>query len=546
MRFLEEHRLTITVLTPVHIGCGEDYTPTDYVIDEDALFAFGSAALAHTLPAQAREQLNQLVQGRQQKNVLQKIQRLFYEHRETIMAKASHYLPVAPGVADLYQERIGQIAQREENNNKVINRLAIERTFYHPLSQKPIIPGSSLKGAIRTALLDQRNKVQRHRNQEKNRELQQRLFHYSAGKFELDPMRLVHLADTDDWEDEERVTSEIRFAVNRRCREPVSGKARNTMAEDKGLYQLLETLPEWGLRAYSSRLTLQKFEQLQKSDKLPTIRWTMAQIATACNAFYQPLLKQELNILGERSYAHPDWLVAMKALLDDIQPLLASKQAFLLRVGRHSGAEAVTLNGLRSIQIMQGKEKKPQYKNKPTSLWLAADTNQARSEMYPFGWLLIEINPSDALPACLLQLDEQANATGYQVWRDKQQQRIQGIQNKLTEEAKQAEEQKKEEEAKRRAEEERQRVIASMTEEQRAIYELREAFQQAKTIDTGRIKPQDQVPGRATELIKEATGWPQRDRDALGDLVMEIYEYSEMLKGKKGKERRERIAKLRG
>lgn len=32
--FLTSYRLAITPLSPIHIGCGEDYVPTNYVIDD--------------------------------------------------------------------------------------------------------------------------------------------------------------------------------------------------------------------------------------------------------------------------------------------------------------------------------------------------------------------------------------------------------------------------------------------------------------------------------------------------------------------------------
>ncbi len=153
MKFLNEHRLKITTLTPVHIGCGEDYTPTDYVIHDDALYAFDSVSAADALPPNAKEELRKVLQGNVRDDALMRIQKLFYEQRESLMAQATHYLWVARGIADLYQRRIGQVARREKQGTNVINQLEIERSFYNPVSHRLVIPGSSLKGAIRTALL---------------------------------------------------------------------------------------------------------------------------------------------------------------------------------------------------------------------------------------------------------------------------------------------------------------------------------------------------------------------------------------------------------
>jgi hypothetical protein len=64
----------------------------------------------------------------------------------------------------------------------------------------------------------------------------------------------------------------------------------------------------------------------------------------------------------------------------------------LLRLGRHSGAECVTIEGHRQIKIMQGKGQPPKTEKEATTLWLAADhpkpqPNQRR-DLKPFGWVV--------------------------------------------------------------------------------------------------------------------------------------------------------------
>lgn len=551
MKFLQEHHLKITALTPVHIGCGEDYTPTDYVIDDETLFAFDSSTVSTALPENARQRLMSLVSGSRQDGVLKQIQRLFHEHREPLMAKASHYLPVTSGVAELYKQRIGQMAQPEDN---AINQLAIERTFYNSVNQMPVIPGSSLKGAIRTALLDFVNDGRCLTEEEKqflgpterekekaNKKLQNRLFD-CRNKFEKDPMRLIRLDDA-LYAGNDDIRSEIRFAVNRPRSEPAQGKTGRTMAKDKGIPQLLEALPGLNVHAYDSRLTIQGVGQLpqKEKDKLPSDQfyWDIKQIAQACNKFYRPLLEQEMNIIGQRGYVEPDWI---SQLLACIKPLLESNKALLLRVGRHSGAEAVTLNGVRRIKIMQGKDKSPAYESQPRTLWLAADEQNSRSEMVPFGWLLIEIDPPDNPPAVLENLRKRLNDSNQQ-WLEKQQCRIVELQEKLTQRKQQEEEQKQARLAKQQAEQEKQRRLASMTEEERGLEELKTWFEQDRANNA--LTRQGRVPGRLHELITSATNWPPKDRMELCTLAEMIYHSLGMLKGKNGRERKAKIQKLK-
>lgn len=536
MNFLHEHHLRITTLSPVHIGCGEDYIPTNYVIDHEAnaLYAFDSAS---ALPDDAKDQLMALVEGNSQgRDILLEIQEFFYKKRDPLIAKCSHSLRVAPGVADLYQKRIGKIAQRENTGGKVANKLEIERTFYNPVSQQPIIPGSSLKGAIRTALLNQelRNK-KTISNRSNNAELQKELFKYSD--LEKDPMRLVHLADSNcEFDNETEINSKICFALNRPRHELKPGKSATS--NDKRLYQLLETLPEG--HTCESRLTIQSVDQIDNKDKLPSIDWNLDEIAKACNAFYKKLLLEEMDILSEKNYITPNRKKLMEELLAVIDPELESCTAMLLRVGRHSGAEAVTLDGVRNIKIMQGKGKQPIYEEKPRTLWLAADAQETRSDMKPFGWLLVEIDPPGELSEILKEIKQPVNAEAKK-WGEKQKKRIKELRDKLSEQEKQ----KQKHLAEKKIEEEAERKIAKMTETERNIESLKKQYRQEKDVDN--LKPGGPCTDNLNKLLNEAetSDWPAKDIIALCDFAEELYKELEMFKGQKGRGRKGRIKKLR-
>jgi CRISPR-associated protein Csm5 len=69
--------------------------------------------------------------------------------------------------------------------------------------------------------------------------------------------------------------------------------------------------------------------------------------------------------------------------------------AFLLRIGRHSGGEALTLSGVRSIKIMQGRGQQAKWEKQPKTWWLAADDISNKQDLLPFGWVLVEIDPKE-------------------------------------------------------------------------------------------------------------------------------------------------------
>lgn len=395
--FLNHYTLKYTPLSPLHIGADESYEPGNYVIDEEAgaLYSFDSRAVLAGLSDSDRQQLLGIVNGKPDDTMLTRVQLFFHNHREKLLAYAMPPVPTASGVKSLYEKRIGKTAQHEGQGRRVINKLEIERTFYNPVDGRPLLPGSSIKGAIRTSLLDGINNEKSliDRN-ERNQQLQQRLF---DGKFHTDPMRLVSIADAGWQGSADKPSCQVQFAVNRK-RKPVKkdGIWVQSQAEASNLYQLLECVAPHHYQSFTGSLTLLNTQSVAQNNlKLPKqqFHWTAKDIANACNDFYVGLFWQEFNAIKERGYLKTDWLNQMEQLLDNgLSKRLHDGDAFLLRVGRHSGAEALTLNGLRNIMI-KGKGKEKTWEKQPKTWWLVADDVSNKQGLLPFGWLLVEIDP---------------------------------------------------------------------------------------------------------------------------------------------------------
>ncbi len=412
--FLNHYTLKYTPLSPVHIGTDESYEPGNYVIDDEAgaLYSFDSGAALAGLSDSDKQQLLTIVNSRPDDTLLTKVQAFFYNHREKLLAYAMPPVPTASGVKTLYEKRIGKTAQQEGQGRRVINKLEIERTFYNPVDGKPLLPGSSIKGAIRTALLDGINNEKPLNRNERNQQLQERLL---DGKFDTDPMRLVSVADAGWQGSADKPACQVQFAVNRK-RKPVikDGIFVKSQAETRDLYQLLECVAPCHYQSFTGSLTLLNTQSVgQNNPKLPKqeLHWTAKDIAKACNDFYVGLFWQEFNAIKERGYLKTAWLNQMEQLLDNgLSKRLHDGDAFLLRVGRHSGAEALTLNGVRKIKIMQGRGERPKEESQPKTWWLAADDISNKQDMLPFGWVLVEINPQEPDSPLQHWLENDSNA----------------------------------------------------------------------------------------------------------------------------------------
>lgn len=544
--------LVLTPLSPVHMGTGRDYEPTDYVIDGETLYALNSAEMGKALLPAERKRLEAVTNGPPSVAMLRSVQGLFFEARERLSARAADAMPVAPGLAALYQARVGQTAQKESTGREIINRMAIERCAREGGGGDAIIPGSGLKGAIRTALLNALNDGTGRRSdamgRDAHRQLEQDLLGYQAGRFEQDPLRLLNVTDACPV-DRGAPHTEIRFAVNRHKRARKAAADR-TGPEPRGAYQLLETLMPMRLRAFEATLATQDVppEAAVREDWVPRAdrRFPASEIAQACHSFYGRLFEAELEQLRSRGFLSSDWAAAQARLLEVVQSRLDSGRAFLLRVGRHSGAESVTIEGARSIKIMAGKGKEPRHLSEATTWWLAAGDHDDQRHLVPFGWVLAEMRrPGEALP----ELSGVGEAVGpYQrplvEWIKNEHRRREELQLRRRQADRLRREAEARAEAEQHAQREREARMASLSAEERKLEELATWYEEDRA--AGRADAGGRLTNRLGELIAESADWPQDSRTALADLGERIYGLVGWGKGKKKQEKKARLAGLRG
>jgi CRISPR-associated protein Csm5 len=405
MNFLESHNLLISTLSPVHIGCGEDYEPTNYVIDGETLHAFDPARLLARLEQKQREELSRALDDR---NPVLAAQRFFFRHQALAIEIACHCAPVASAAARHYAARIGQIANQQQDGGQVINKLEIARTAFNTLSSLPVLPGSSLKGAMRTALLEAlRAQTGRHysitdqeagRNNEAARKAKDMERDILGGSFETDPLRLVKVADATflpgsykaknakgEEVQRERMARSILFqAIRKKC--------PNQFAASGNIETLVECIPAGQPRAFASQLVIE--HKSDRGEKTPRRQVDFVTLAKACNGFYTERFASELAMLEANGYVSPAWAQnARNRLLPTgiWGKVIATGGGFLLRIGRHSGAESVTIDAPRKIRIMKGKGQPADWDTEASTVWLAASEPGATDGMWPFGWIFVQV-----------------------------------------------------------------------------------------------------------------------------------------------------------
>jgi CRISPR-associated protein Csm5 len=515
--FLDTTRCTISTLSPVHIGCGEDYYPTNYVIDDGLLHHFSEEGLLSALTLAEKNALANLA-GEQSENGIKKIQEFIFSKKDRLQFQATHSVPLSKALEDFYRSRIGQTAQHEAKGKKVNNKLEIARHAFNPYNQTPYFAGSSIKGAIRTALLNALNQgdplpmrldINRDAPRGSGDQLQKRVLGYQAISDNLekgikgDPLRLLKVSDAIYSHADNLHASEIRFAVNR--------KNKPSKFEAKGLNQLLECMPANRSRGLT-------FDMTFLADQFSHYRWTLRDICIACNEFFVPQLEKELDLLQQLNHCDSSWAKGVENLLaNELAEAFREHKAFLLRVGQHGGAESNTLEGVRHIKIMQGQGNPSKYLDKPTTIWLAANHKDEQHGLLPFGWVLVEIGD--------FKFDKTHDFIKAQAQKDYElQDKLQGLvarrreflESENLKREKQALEEAQAIEAERLKEEVQQAKLAKladMTPEQQVIFELKDALEKDKNPDpTGPLR--QQLAG----AIKQAENWTSEDKVALFEI----------------------------
>lgn len=354
----ERIHLVLTALSPIHIGCGQDYAPYEYVDTEDGNVAvFGTGQLMRAIPEQARPRLAKAAQDTDRPE--RKLQKVIAEFRDALLA----------------QEGIRTIPKLARRLPEGTNIRRIERTGFDPLTDGALLPGSSIKGALRTAWLGRHHDLLR------------------VGIPE-DPLRLLAVADAP-------AANEARalMFLQRVHKKPLH---HNPGSASSVRYDyLLEAIQRRG--KFQTDLTLR---QPERDARVRSQIGSIAELVAAANAHYKPELDHCLAYLADmkRDFGYGnDWAnwidkninqrtgKAKDSKTGEIREvttfggMMAEGRGFLLRIGKHGGAESLTLPGQRQIRTKYG------TKTTTHTMTLTANDANEPNKAEPFGWVFVQL-----------------------------------------------------------------------------------------------------------------------------------------------------------
>lgn len=381
--------LYLYILSPVHIGCDEVYEPTTFTVDEQRrkLISFDPMDFITSLTPEERERFTKLCMEGSVSSLIG-----IYKFMTGRKIKGEEIEVAADFIS--HYGAVKRLPMGDEKKiNQELNRFAIARTAFNPHSNMPYIPGSSLKGALRTAYLSALAKKEGIRNvwegkiKGVGKERDDKIYsfiksHHVAqelernllkGSFDTDPFRMVKVSDFLPFGN---VKTKIAYAVNR--------KKKEARFEARGIAQILEVLQPGAV--FKGTINIQQPHERAKIEEPVSFE----SLWSSLGSFYRPLLEAETKVLADIG---ADGKAAMA--IQEKFPAGLGEKAMLVRCGRHSGAESVTIEGNRYIRIMQAQKKPPKFASAATTLWLAAESRRPSSnrDLFPFGWAILSTEP---------------------------------------------------------------------------------------------------------------------------------------------------------
>lgn len=392
-------KIRLEFITPVHIGSGEYLNPFDYVIKDNYCYRINYTSFLDYLSATKKEEFNNLINNNRFIELRKFIVQNFNPSNEnSYLYKTS----ISKNFKDAYLKNI------DNPENKLVLQGFIRRGDY-----KPFIPGSSIKGAIRTAVLNYilENKylkenvdieskiIDAFKNISKkhninNRDIDSKKIEYfllnnENAKINIpnDPFRLLEIPDITLSDNDDILVEQI---VNRRIK---GNKLTPTRQSWQMFYEITNSKVTTNLQSSIFTRTLvinfknvirKKLKNLSNNKLSNIISFFLDEelIIKACNSFYKKIALNEYKKYFE-TYI-PENLNEIKKIMSllGVYDENSNDRYFILRLGRFVHKESMTFIDLNKIKKIKDKK-------------VSGKSRYFVNDHIPLGWVKVHIVKQD-------------------------------------------------------------------------------------------------------------------------------------------------------
>lgn len=362
---MKHYKMTIQILSPVHIGSGQDIDPLEYVVKDGIFYRLDLPRFLGQMDGAMRAEFNRKA-AEPNPVVLRD-----FIHRHAAPQKHACFTADGGAFEAKYQQNL-------KNPNTKLEITLMTRTAGN---WQAYIPGSSIKGAIRTAVVSELAKSKRPQN------LNPRFFEKDVlgyGDAKQDPFRCVKLSDAPL----PAASTFIDRAEIFKLKKGIGPDPAGIQMFYEQCFSMLdgETITASGTLDIDDQLPSKRtFDRRQKKDiNAVSMAIDAFDLFKACRAFYLPKMQAEHENFYKSS---PELEAHSQELEAHSQKLLATQYAdneFPIRLGRFSHVECTTVDDYRQPRTRRTRD----GKNLP---WGVTRTLSAGT--MPMGWAKVRLEP---------------------------------------------------------------------------------------------------------------------------------------------------------
>lgn len=361
------YEISITPITPIHIGTGEDLMPFSYTLlkmspqgQNYKYVRFNDERLVSFMTPDQIERLEALIAKDDFPHLRQTYNeiacKIILSHQECIFYLAE----ITNEILNLWQE----LEKRSQNS------FVIQPTICSPYTKKPYIPGSSIKGAIRTAILDPHaQEFAKTHKQLKEQDMLSAIECMRDQKYkaQADPLRALKITDAIFPARDSRIVGQLAL-YNR-----VKGESENIAINEEVIKSAaISSLCEGdNAEPITTTTTIALDDRLINKHLFKITPRSFQEIADRCNEFYETALNKEYELFYRDA---PDELYNGYKYIDDAFSNLNQDREFMVRLGRHSQIEYLTF----STERAPGKKA---FETKTRTLF------KYKNMLLPMGWV---------------------------------------------------------------------------------------------------------------------------------------------------------------
>ncbi|ABK17036.1 type III-A CRISPR-associated RAMP protein Csm5 [Syntrophobacter fumaroxidans] len=376
-------------LTPIHIGSGNEIDPLEFILEGNRLVRFNPADVVNGLSGEELRRYSQLVERADLKG----IQAFLRTHLD-----AAHHDHVYVDVSKEFKRLF------EEKASNPSNQFRVDMMPHNPHSGAVYLPGSSIKGAIRTAVINYfaniepatKSTVHQTVGAEQNLRNKARILEESAldrrhSQTERDVLRLLDVQDVDLPNDATRIDRALNYNPQKQGSQEIQIWVERVKALADG-----GGAPQFEVTLHLDTAAM----------KHPGMKATLGRtldfdtILRACNLFYWGRMTAEGEKFDQKKSGGKSWKALHELFPKGKTPdgqivaidpsknywCYPQRKRMLLRVGRFSHFESLSVDGLREGYNIQARTPIEDMGATRTR----CSMENGRPAM-PFGWLILTL-----------------------------------------------------------------------------------------------------------------------------------------------------------